>query len=430
MGPGAIRRAFEALVGQADYRRFVRCLNTDCLEKGRLRFWQERLWERFVPEELHWGPSFSQIQAAFRVCDVHDCELTGAEPDAPSGARNDAYPFAQGPLQCERCREARAQAEGEPAPAASGGEPLTRDQLLAVLGEELASRGRPELLAPFAEPLGPDGGSFPGTEQVGLLAEFLIRQVDAAPQPATDEVCWAGDDPSAMLRWVGDRVSARKARLFACACCRRIWPLLRDERARRAVEVAERYADGEVAAAELAAVRTAAEVPLNETSREAYPAEIMGSSSDPIYAFVQAYRAAWQAAAPEASGEVFRACVSAAAAVSNLADYREDFPAEHAAIGAGDERPTQANLLRCVLGSPLRPAVAADAPWLGQLSSEVRGLAAVLYRDRLFGPGDLAALADGLEEAGCANEEVLGHLRGDGPHARGCWALDLVLGRE
>jgi hypothetical protein len=42
----------------------------------------------------------------------------------------------------------------------------------------------------------------------------------------------------------------------------------------------------------------------------------------------------------------------------------------------------------------------------------------------------LAVLADALEEAGCADAGLLGHLRSRGPHVRGCWALDLILGRE
>jgi hypothetical protein len=45
-------------------------------------------------------------------------------------------------------------------------------------------------------------------------------------------------------------------------------------------------------------------------------------------------------------------------------------------------------------------------------------------------PARLAVLADTLEEAGCANPEILSHLRGAGPHVRGCWPVDLVLGKE
>ena len=45
-------------------------------------------------------------------------------------------------------------------------------------------------------------------------------------------------------------------------------------------------------------------------------------------------------------------------------------------------------------------------------------------------PDRLAVLADALEEAGCDNADLLSHLRGPGPHVRGCWALDLLLGKE
>ena len=47
--------------------------------------------------------------------------------------------------------------------------------------------------------------------------------------------------------------------------------------------------------------------------------------------------------------------------------------------------------------------------------------------------GDFAAmpiLADALQDAGCDDERVLGHCRGDGPHARGCWVVDALLGHE
>ena len=53
-------------------------------------------------------------------------------------------------------------------------------------------------------------------------------------------------DPEKLLQVVTGRASARKLRLFACACCRRIWHLLPDEPSRTAVEVAEQLADGAV----------------------------------------------------------------------------------------------------------------------------------------------------------------------------------------
>jgi hypothetical protein len=45
-------------------------------------------------------------------------------------------------------------------------------------------------------------------------------------------------------------------------------------------------------------------------------------------------------------------------------------------------------------------------------------------------PDRLGVLADSLEDAGCTDDTLLGHLRSTGPHVRGCWAVDLVLGKQ
>ena len=50
-----------------------------------------------------------------------------------------------------------------------------------------------------------------------------------------------------------------------------------------------------------------------------------------------------------------------------------------------------------------------------------------IYDDRRF--QDLPILADALEEAGCTDPEILGHCRGPGEHVRGCWVVDLILGK-
>jgi hypothetical protein len=91
----------------------------------------------------------------------------------------------------------------------------------------------------------------------------------------------------------------------------------------------------------------------------------------------------------------------------------------------------QAGLLREVAGNPFRPAEV-GARWL---TPTVSALAAAAHEDRSLPSGHLdlarlAVLADALEEAGCADADLLGHLRAPGPHVRGCWALDLILGKE
>jgi hypothetical protein len=86
--------------------------------------------------------------------------------------------------------------------------------------------------------------------------------------------------------------------------------------------------------------------------------------------------------------------------------------------------PAQAALLRDLFGNPFRP-VGIAGPWL---TPDVAALAQAIYDGRLF--GNLPVLADALEEAGCADRELVAHLRGPGPHVLGCWALDAVLGKH
>jgi len=81
-------------------------------------------------------------------------------------------------------------------------------------------------------------------------------------------------------------------------------------------------------------------------------------------------------------------------------------------------------LLRCVFGNPFRPVVVGRT-WR---SAAVMGLARGIYADRAF--DRLPILADALEEAECDDADLLTHCRSDGPHVRGCWAVDLVLGKE
>jgi hypothetical protein len=88
------------------------------------------------------------------------------------------------------------------------------------------------------------------------------------------------------------------------------------------------------------------------------------------------------------------------------------------------------SLLRDVFGNPFRPA-ALDPAWL---TPTVTGIAIAAYQERILPSGELdrarlAVLADALEEAGCTDASVLSHLRGPGPHVRGCWAVDLLLGK-
>jgi hypothetical protein len=201
------------------------------------------------------------------------------------------------------------------------------------------------------------------------------------------------DNPSRMLAVVA-RFGERKQRLFACACCRAIWALVDDDKARNAVEVAERFADGGARAGQLsAAYRKAARV----TS------------------------AANKAALISAEASLTPSLTSAAivCALDAVA-----MPAKDVAAAFAAENNRQLHLLHCIFGNPFRP-VALDPEWR---TSTVVQLAQGIYDDRAF--DRLPILADALQDAGCDNEDVLSHCRDTGPHARGCWVVDLILGKS
>jgi hypothetical protein len=223
-------------------------------------------------------------------------------------------------------------------------------------------------------------------------------------------------DPQPMLDFLRGRVSERKLRLFAAACCRRAWHLLFHEWSRRAVEAAERSADGTLEEEELARAASAA------------GSAALYQLAGPLPTSAGALRSAAFAALNAAHDDPHTAADNAAANVASAA--------YHAATAAGllvaaaahqAERAALARLVMEVFGNPFRPTPVAASVlrWNG---GRVPKLALAIYEGRRF--DDLPVLADALEEAGCDNEKVLGHLRGPGPHVRGCHVLDLILGRE
>ncbi|MCE9531608.1 MAG: hypothetical protein K8T89_10870 [Planctomycetes bacterium] len=85
---------------------------------------------------------------------------------------------------------------------------------------------------------------------------------------------------------------------------------------------------------------------------------------------------------------------------------------------------SQKQIISCIFGNPFRP-VTIDPRWL---TSTVVDLAAAIYEEHAF--DRLPILADALMDAGCDSDEIIHHCRGDGPHVRGCWVVDLLLGKE
>jgi hypothetical protein len=187
------------------------------------------------------------------------------------------------------------------------------------------------------------------------------------------EADWlASTDPQGMLTFLHGTGCAtdRKLRLFAVACFRRIWSLL-DQHARHGLERTELYVDG---------LAPEMEVPRADklTSKAA--------------AYAAAVRSSWN-------------------------------------VG---EEAVQADLLRDIFGLlPFREL----SPLPPYNDTKVQRLAQAAYDERLLpsgqlDPARLAVLCDALLDVGLPDDEILLHLRGEGPHWRGCWAVDAVVGRE
>jgi hypothetical protein len=217
-----------------------------------------------------------------------------------------------------------------------------------------------------------------------------------------DEQEWlTSTDIQAMLRVAQDhRVSPRKLRLLACAVLRAAGAVAAVSDNRHALQIAEDFADGlltpDALQREHVIIRPA---PLGEFVLRPDPLHAVGSvlAIDPLG---DGGREAAPALLRDLVGNPFRRVVGAA-------------------FLCGD-----------ALNHPILPG---DTPlgcsWCDALRTPtVLSIARTIYDDRTY--ADLTVLADALEDAGCYTHHLRDHLRSPGPHARGCWALDLILGKE
>ena len=209
----------------------------------------------------------------------------------------------------------------------------------------------------------------------------------------------ACDSPRVLLKHLGRQFSDRKLRLFACACCRRVWRYASDKRLAGIIDAIEQYANGEAAERDRLTAQKAAIA--------------VGRGTDLPQNCI--------------AGELL-------SAAQKTVLWKEPYPGElaYAAVGWGSnshdlmegERAAQGVIVKEMFGNPFRPVIFSHS-WHTETAV---ALARQMYESRDFGA--MPILGDALQDAGCDNAEVLGHCRGSGPHVRGCWVVDLVLGKE
>jgi hypothetical protein len=276
-----------------------------------------------------------------------------------------------------------------------------------------------------------------------------------------------------------EKVGDRQVRLFAAACCRQLWPVLTDERSRAGVEGAECCGEDSATALAMHALHRAA-------GQVDGVAAVLRDDLEELGAAARAWldtgadrggAACWRATLAGQYAAHAAYCAAATAGYAcrawrgEVRDWSErtwlrgnawtcgEKTAQSASMAAvawsenvdaalvagwlvgqrgqveevldaarRTANAVQANLLRDIAGSPLRPPPVLAPAVLAYNGRAALRIAEVIYEGRRF--NELPVLADLLEEAGCTDVDLLGHLRGPGPHALGCWALDLILAKQ
>ncbi|VTR93302.1 Uncharacterized protein OS=Sorangium cellulosum (strain So ce56) GN=sce5710 PE=4 SV=1 [Gemmata massiliana] len=223
-----------------------------------------------------------------------------------------------------------------------------------------------------------------GLTGVPYLGERPWAFLEAVPKgPRTEAQREACQDPHALIDMLLKRpVTERKLRLLAIARGRFVWDrgLFGDARLEQAVLLGERFVEGLASADEMRAARDLFD-----------------------RAWLELVRAGTHRPASAA-----RCCVSTNRdEIANCGTLHAQLP-----------------FIRDIFGD-LLDSVAFAPEWR---TSTAVALASQMYESREFGA--MPILGDALQDAGCDSADVLNHCRGEGPHVRGCWVVDRVLGKE
>jgi hypothetical protein len=241
----------------------------------------------------------------------------------------------------------------------------------------------------------------------------------------------SSEEPLLMLEFLGNarKGSNRKYRLYGVSCCRTMWDWLERleqqglGRGRHAVLVAERFADG-------LATR-------DELRRALLPVDFLTESGGTPWSNLQS---ALQALT-DAEGLDAAVCITRSIL---RAQYRAALQAEQVSRGGGflsteatreicrtktkAAAKEQCGFLRDSFGHMPFRSVALDPFLLKWRDRVIPRLAEAIYEERAF--ERMPILTDALEEAGVTDQDILGHCRQQEGHTRGCWCLDLLLGKE
>jgi hypothetical protein len=214
----------------------------------------------------------------------------------------------------------------------------------------------------------------------------------------------AGDHPYRLIYHKSCR-SIRKRRLLVCACVRRVLTLLPEEIYTQGVEFAEKLADG---------------LATDQERKTMYRnvGKALRSASD--------FSESQNCAAQSVRALLEREFMSFKMAIESAGHARAAEARPNWNRGHDEETAQQVILARDIFANPFRPT-AIDSGWLQWRNGTILQIAQTIYDEKRF--SDLPILADALEDAGCEDQGLLEHCRHSFEHVRGCWVLDLLLGK-
>ena len=216
----------------------------------------------------------------------------------------------------------------------------------------------------------------------------------------TEEEWLTSDDPTPMHSFLTWKRNERKLRFFIVAACRHSFRSFGHYELDEVVDWAEEAVDQQPRTEAPASVRETVTWAISEMCESL---NRLGDAAE--------YSIATAIYDPYAGQQVTNSILAA----HEIADVNST-PMEEAQV--------HCTFLRDIFGNPFRP-VTFNPNWL---TSDVTAMARGMYETRDFAA--MPILADALQDAGCENADVLEHCRGPGPHVRGCWVVDLVLGKE
>ncbi len=218
-----------------------------------------------------------------------------------------------------------------------------------------------------------------------------------------------------------------KLRRFAIACCRRMGRMLAPDEL-RALDLLDRYCDArdhDDLKAARKAIRAGydASGPWDEhDERDARSSMTGWARQHAKHALGEVHRGK----PSQAAGNVYWVAAKVVAALHALDTGKfPPLPINNTPDPQPEELATQSAIIRDIFGNPFRP-VTFNPAWR---TDTAVSLAKQMYESQDFSA--MPILADALQDAGCDSEEVLKHCRdAKQVHVRGCWVVDLVLGKE